>query len=112
MVENIAGSWVPQNLRYAIVRHVKKVMFTNTCPAFSTQLFLNDNHKTSIAKFHREHSSFMGMGQKSQACLEIFGDVSEPVLDMIVVTFIYMETTRAKRSKEATNTAMETLGGF
>ncbi|KAH6901959.1 hypothetical protein BKA70DRAFT_1157550 [Coprinopsis sp. MPI-PUGE-AT-0042] len=64
------------------------------------ELYVNDKKNgTLVAKFHREHSGFMGIHDKSQASLEIYGQVSEPLLDMILVTFVYMETIRAQRER-------------
>ncbi|KAH6901957.1 hypothetical protein BKA70DRAFT_677463 [Coprinopsis sp. MPI-PUGE-AT-0042] len=58
---------------------------------------VNDKKDATVAKFHREHSGRMGIHDQSQASLEIMGEVSEELLDMIVITFVYMETTRAQR---------------
>ena len=43
----------------------------------------------------------MGVHEKNAASLEVYGDVSGPLLDMIVFTFVYVETLRVKRETEA-----------
>ncbi|KAH6901923.1 hypothetical protein BKA70DRAFT_1568113 [Coprinopsis sp. MPI-PUGE-AT-0042] len=97
------------------------------------ELVLNNSPETIIAKFHREHSSMMGLRDKVQASLElsIFTtsiqpagmettaspsrlEAEEALLDMILVTFVYVETTRAEREKatmEAVGEAGEAVGG-
>jgi hypothetical protein len=82
------------------------------------QLVLNNNPETIIAKFHREHSGALGLRDKVQASLEIsiFTTSNEPtgmeeaLLDMILVTFVYVETIRAAR-EEATATVAGEVGG-
>jgi hypothetical protein len=48
-----------------------------------------------MAKFHREHSSLFR--RKTQASIEIFlDDVPDELLDMVIVTFVYLEIKRAE----------------
>ena len=49
----------------------------------------------------------MGLRDKTEASLEIFGQVPEAVMDMILVTFVYIETTRADRDKAAGEATVE-----
>ncbi|KAH6901919.1 hypothetical protein BKA70DRAFT_1307764 [Coprinopsis sp. MPI-PUGE-AT-0042] len=77
------------------------------------ELYRNDSSETLVAKFHREHSGW-GFRDKAQASLDIFPTppfgLSEGLLDMIVVTFVYMETKRADMEKAATKGASESAG--
>lgn len=65
-----------------------------------------------MAKFHHEHSGFLGIHEKTRASLEVFGEVSEAVLDMIMITFIYMEATRKQRERAATKASAKNVAGF
>jgi hypothetical protein len=58
-----------------------------------------------VAKFHQEHSGFLGIHDKTRASLEIFGEVPEAVRDMILVTFTYMEATRKQRERATNKTS-------
>lgn len=50
----------------------------------------------------------MGIHDKTPASLEIFGEVSEELLDMILVTSVYIERTRAQRERDAVPSASAT----
>ncbi|KAH6901955.1 hypothetical protein BKA70DRAFT_1405292 [Coprinopsis sp. MPI-PUGE-AT-0042] len=81
--------------------------------ASKPKLFRNDKNQTLVATFHRQHSGgVLATREKTPASLEIFGGVSEDLLDMILSTFVYMETTRAKRSKETKASAFDLLTSF
>lgn len=58
------------------------------------ELYRNDPQQTLVAKFHREHSGFMGIHGQTQASLEIFGKVSEELTEMVLVTFVYVDAVR------------------
>jgi hypothetical protein len=95
MVKNTVGRWDYPNRRSGLASSVISIV-----RSFLFQLYVNDKKDgTLVAKFHREHSGFMGIHDKTQASLEIYGEVSEPLLDMIVITFVYMETIRAQRER-------------
>ena len=96
MDKSIVGKWDAPNRRFAFDPSVR--LEANSA---SFQLFKNVDGKKGpvVAKYHRQHSGFMGVHDKTVASLDIFGDLSEPLLDMIVVTFVYMETARAKRER-------------
>lgn len=95
MAKNIAGRWVSQSPRSA-----SPASSVSIATSSIVQLFVNDKKDgTLVAKFHREHSGFLGIHGKTQASLEVFGQISEPLLDMIVITFVYMETIRAQRER-------------
>ncbi|KAH6901958.1 hypothetical protein BKA70DRAFT_677471 [Coprinopsis sp. MPI-PUGE-AT-0042] len=76
------------------------------------ELFRNVDGKKGalVAKFHQEHSGLLGIHDKTLASLEIFGEVSEAVLDMILVTFIYMEVVRKAREKATNKAARSNVG--
>jgi hypothetical protein len=61
------------------------------------QLFLNDSSKTPIAKFHRQHAGSKDK-EPVQASLEIFEEGLHMV-DLIVVTFVYIEKMRKDRER-------------
>jgi len=61
------------------------------------KLCLNDKDETVFAKYHREHSGFLGFHEKCPPSLELYFPVSEELLDIIVVTFVYVERTRQDR---------------
>ncbi|KAF6765794.1 hypothetical protein DFP72DRAFT_1058355 [Ephemerocybe angulata] len=74
------------------------------------ELYLNDKEKTLVAKFHREHSGFLGIQEKRPPCLEIFGGPHpEALVDMIVITFVYMEKNRADREEQSKKMARGNL---
>ncbi|KAH6901925.1 hypothetical protein BKA70DRAFT_676779 [Coprinopsis sp. MPI-PUGE-AT-0042] len=82
------------------------------------ELVLNNSPDTIITKFHREHSGALGLRDKVQASLEISifttsstpSGMEEALLDMILVTFAYVETIRAAREEAAATVAGE-VGG-
>ncbi|KAF5342259.1 hypothetical protein D9611_002134 [Ephemerocybe angulata] len=74
------------------------------------ELYLNDEEKTLVAKFHREHSGFLGINEKCPPSLEVFGGPHpEALVDMIVITFVYMEKNRADREEDANAVAKKGL---
>ncbi|KAJ8094059.1 hypothetical protein PM082_009949 [Marasmius tenuissimus] len=54
------------------------------------ELVINDEVRTPVAKYHRSGKSG---GKKQQGVLEIFPE-GEHIIDLIVITFIYVETLR------------------
>jgi hypothetical protein len=69
-------------------------------------LYLNDEHKTPVAKFHLPCLRwFRRPGAKSCAWMEIFPE-GEHLVDVILLTFIYVEKIRKDRESAA-----KTLGG-
>ncbi|KAL0567933.1 hypothetical protein V5O48_014061 [Marasmius crinis-equi] len=61
--------------------------------ARSSELYLNDESKTPVAKFHPKNiGSFFG-GEKRPASLEIF-PIGESQADLIMITFLFVEKSR------------------
>ncbi|KAH6901920.1 hypothetical protein BKA70DRAFT_1568111 [Coprinopsis sp. MPI-PUGE-AT-0042] len=73
------------------------------------ELYRNDASETLVAKFHREHSSWFR--NKTPASIEIFLDptngLSVELLDMIVMTFIYVDIKRVDLGNATATGVME-----
>ncbi|KAJ2934614.1 hypothetical protein H1R20_g2496, partial [Candolleomyces eurysporus] len=64
------------------------------------ELYLNDGTETMVAKYHREHSGFLGLHEACPASLEIFGPTTPELIDWILITFIHLERLRADTEDE------------
>ncbi|KAF9009727.1 hypothetical protein BDQ17DRAFT_1235527 [Cyathus striatus] len=62
------------------------------------ELFVNDGSKTPVAHFHRRHRGFFSKSRP--ASLEIF-PVGQHMMDLIIVTFVYIAKLREDRKKRA-----------
>lgn len=60
-----------------------------------TELVLNEEDKTVVARFNEEHTGMFGFNEACPPSLEIFGeDLSEELIDWIVILYVYMEDHR------------------
>ena len=59
---------------------------------------MNDSAKTPVARFHRRRLGIIGASRP--ASLEIFG-AGKDMVDLIVVTGVYMEKLRKDKEREA-----------
>jgi len=66
-------------------------------------LELNDGSKTPVARFHRR--SFGIVGKAHNGYLEIMPQ-GMPIVDDVVVTFVYVEKRRERQQQAATNSAI------
>ncbi|TFK24650.1 hypothetical protein FA15DRAFT_687403 [Coprinopsis marcescibilis] len=71
--------------------------------SWKPELYLNDNTKTLVAKYHQKHTDVFQDARP--ASLEIFPP-GENIPDMIIVTFVYIEYLRLAREETA-----EAVGG-
>jgi hypothetical protein len=64
-------------------------------------MYSNDTPKKLIAKYHEQKSSGLFRRRDTQAWIEIFldpakNDLPEDLLDMIIVTFAFLESKRVR----------------
>lgn len=84
--ESLQGNFVPAS----------PLSLSNWC--LSWQLFLNDSSNTPVAVFHRRRLGIFR--ERRPASLEIFPE-GQRIIDLILVTFIYVEKLRDEREKAA-----------
>jgi uncharacterized protein with ParB-like and HNH nuclease domain len=67
-------------------------------------LYLADDSKTLVAKYHRPHTGFLSKSGPTPASLEIFphhqsGGYDQATIDLILTTFLYLEKKRDDEEK-------------
>ncbi|OAX35001.1 hypothetical protein K503DRAFT_402975, partial [Rhizopogon vinicolor AM-OR11-026] len=71
-------------------------------------LSLNDGSRTVVARSHRATLGIIG--RRREATLEISPTVAH-MMDIVIMTFIYVETIRMKKDRSSGNTMGGAMGG-